>query len=126
MKPHCIDHLVLTVASIDATVVFYKDILGFETLSFGEDRQAVCCGSQKINLHEIGAELLPHAKKPTAGSGDICLIYDGSIEKIVAHLAMHQIETEEGPVVRTGAFGNIKSVYIRDLDGNLIELSVYI
>ena len=126
MNLNSIDHIVLTVASIDVTVAFYKDVLGFEALTFGEGRQAVRCGSQKINLHEAGAEFLPHAKNPTAGSGDICLIYDESIEKIIEHLAVHQVEIEEGPVVRTGAVGSIESVYIRDPDGNLIELSIYI
>lgn len=120
-----LDHFVLTVASIEQTVAFYRDILGFEEITFGAGRKAVRGGSQKINLHQMGAEICPHAKTPTPGSGDICLVYQGSIEQIVRHLKSHRIVIEEGPVRRTGALGPIQSVYIRDPDNNLIELSVY-
>jgi catechol 2,3-dioxygenase-like lactoylglutathione lyase family enzyme len=126
MKLQSIDHLVLTVSSIEATVKFYQKVLGFEELNFGAGRRAVRCGSQKINLHQAGAELHPHAKSPTAGSGDICLIYAGTIEEITAHLAQYQVKIELGPVRRSGAVGAIESVYIRDPDENLIELSIYV
>ena len=125
MKPTGIDHLVPTVASIDATVDFYCEILGFEEVCFGAGRKAVRCGNQKINLHQAGSELVPHAAAPTAGSADICLIYSGSLDEIEAAMRKAGVEIEVGPVGRTGACGAIRSIYVRDPDSNLVELSVY-
>lgn len=125
MKLRGIDHIVLTVASIETSVHFYCDILGFEEVTFGGGRKAVKGGSQKINLHRAGHELLPHADLPTPGSGDLCLAYEGDIDAIAESLRKAGVAIEEGPVDRTGAMGPIRSVYIRDPDQNLIELSVY-
>ena len=90
---------------------------------FGE-RHAVSFGSQKINLHVVGQEFSPRAAQATAGSGDLCFLIDGSLEGAEAHLAAQGIAIEEGPVDRTGATGPIRSLYVRDPDQNLIELSV--
>lgn len=125
MKIRGLDHFVLTVSSVEDTVRFYRDILGFEEITFGGGRKAVKVGSQKINLHQAGSEIAPYAEYPTPGSGDICLVYEGDIDAIITHLTVSGIAIEEGPVNRTGAMGPIRSVYIRDPDANLIELSVY-
>jgi catechol 2,3-dioxygenase-like lactoylglutathione lyase family enzyme len=121
-----IDHLVLTVADIERTIAFYGDVLGMTEVIFGPDRKALMFGLSKINLHERGREFLPRAAKPTTGSADLCLIADDSLEVVVAELSASGIAIEEGPVPRTGARGPIISVYIRDPDGNLIELSNYV
>lgn len=121
-----IDHFVLTVTNIEATCAFYEQALGMEVETFGEGRKALKFGCQKINLHEAGKEFLPHSKTPTAGSGDFCLITDTPIEDVIAHLETCGVEIEEGPVPRTGAKGPIVSVYFRDPDGNLVEVSNYL
>ena len=118
-----LDHLVLTVASIDATCAFYETILGMQTVTFGEGRKALTFGSQKINLHEAGAEFEPKAHAPTKGSADLCFLLSGQLDDMQAHLKEHGVTIEEGPVPRTGATGPITSLYIRDPDANLIELS---
>ena len=118
-----LDHLVLTVADLDATLDFYTRILGMKHTRFGE-RHAVSFGSQKINLHVVGKEFSPRAAHATAGSGDLCFLIDTKLEDTEAHLKSEGIEIEEGPVDRTGATGPIRSLYIRDPDHNLIELSV--
>ena len=119
-----LDHLVLTVADIDATVAFYCDGLGMKLVRFGEGRLALSFGSQKINLHRAGHEFEPKATHPTPGSGDLCLLLDVPLERAEARLAEAGIVIEEGPVDRTGATGPIRSLYLRDPDGNLIEVSV--
>ncbi|WP_420393636.1 VOC family protein [Acuticoccus sp.] len=118
-----IDHLVLTVASIEATSEFYARVLGMDVVRFGEGRTALAFGGQKINLHEAGDEIVPRASHPTPGSGDLCLIVDGPLEDAVARLEREGVAVELGPVERTGATGPIRSVYLRDPDGNLLELS---
>ena len=118
-----LDHLVLTVADLDTTLDFYTRVLGMTHTPFGE-RHAVSFGSQKINLHVVGQEFSPRAAQATAGSGDLCFLIDGSLEGAEAHLAAQGIAIEEGPVDRTGATGPIRSLYVRDPDQNLIELSV--
>ncbi|MFM1654655.1 VOC family protein [Brevibacillus sp. B_LB10_24] len=121
-----LDHLVLTVQDIDKTIHFYTRVLGMEEETFGAGRKALRFGEQKINLHEAGKEFEPKAKQPTPGSADLCFISDGmKAEEILAHLHKHQVPVEEGPVRRTGALGPIQSVYIRDPDQNLIEISHY-
>ncbi len=125
MNPVGLDHLVLTVASVGISVRFYRDVLGLEEITFGNGRKAVRCGSQKINFHQAGAEVVPHAAFPVCGSGDICLVYGGELEKMVARLMRADVVIEHGPVERTGANGPIRSIYVRDPDGNLVELSVY-
>jgi len=119
-----LDHLVLTVADIDATVAFYCDGLGMELVRFGAGRLALGFGSQKINLHPAGHEFEPKAARPTPGSGDLCFLLTGTLEAAQARLAGAGIAVEKGPVARTGATGPIRSLYIRDPDGNLIEISV--
>ena len=121
-----IDHLVLTVDDVARTVAFYVDVLGMTETTFGPDRTALTFGSSKINLHQRGREFEPRAATPTPGSADVCLIVDDSLEVVVAELTAIGIVIEEGPVQRTGARGPITSVYIRDPDGNLIELSNYL
>ena len=119
-----IDHFVLTVASIEATCAFYKRALGFGVEVFGpQQRTALTFGSQKINLHEVGKEFTPCARVATAGSGDFCLLADTPVDRIAAHLRAEGINVEEGPVPKTGATGPITSIYFRDPDGNLVEVS---
>lgn len=125
MKITRLDHLVLTVASIEESCRFYEQVLGMEVIRFGEGRTALKFGKQKINLHETGKEFEPKAAAPTAGSGDLCFIAESSIREITAHLAELDVAIEEGPVKRTGALGKMESVYLRDPDGNLLELSSY-
>jgi len=120
-----LDHLVLTVASIEATAEFYTRVLGMEVVTFGAGRTALAFGTSKINLHEAGKEFEPKARRPTPGSADICLIVEDGITEVMAELAAAGVDTEEGPVPRTGATGPITSCYLRDPDGNLIELSNY-
>ncbi len=121
-----IDHLVLTVASIDRSCDFYARILGMRVETFGGNRKALCFGRQKINLHEAGREFEPKAAKPTPGSGDLCFIALTPIDEAISHLERLGIRIEEGPVERVGALGPIRSVYIRDPDANLIEISCYV
>jgi catechol 2,3-dioxygenase-like lactoylglutathione lyase family enzyme len=120
-----LDHLVLTVASIEATCDFYTRVLGMEVSRFGEGRTALQFGRQKINLHEVGREFTPRAARATAGSGDLCLISTTPSLDVVQHLERCGITIIEGPVEKTGATGPIRSVYFRDPDGNLIEVSEY-
>lgn len=123
IKIESLDHLVLTVSSIEKTCHFYSATLGMEVEKFGEGRTALKFGDQKINLHEAGKEFEPKAAWPTAGSGDICLICQTPIAEVVAHCVKLGINIEDGPVQRTGAAGPIMSIYIRDPDQNLIEIS---
>uniref|UniRef100_A0A8D0GEZ5 Glyoxalase domain-containing protein 5 n=1 Tax=Sphenodon punctatus TaxID=8508 RepID=A0A8D0GEZ5_SPHPU len=120
------DHLVLTVKSIEDTMAFYSGVLGMEIITFKGNRKALCFGSQKFNLHEAGKEFEPKAHKPVPGSIDICLITETPLEQLMEHLKVWEVTIEEGPVTRTGASGPITSIYFRDPDRNLIELSNYI
>jgi catechol 2,3-dioxygenase-like lactoylglutathione lyase family enzyme len=121
-----LDHLVLTVADIDATADFYARVLGMEAVTFGAGRTALAFGRSKINLHRAGHEFEPKAHRPTPGSADLCLIADGPLEQVIEDLAARGVPVEEGPVERTGATGPIRSVYFRDPDLNLIEVSTYL
>ena len=125
MKITHLDHLVLTVASLERTIAFYTRVLGMQEVTFGAGRKALSFGSQKINLHERGKELSPAARHPTPGSADLCLIVSTPLSKVVRELQKLGIPIVEGPVGRTGALGPIESVYLRDPDGNLVELSKY-
>lgn len=121
-----IDHLVLTVADVEATCAFYERVLGMTPVTFGEGRRALRFGRQKINLHQAGRELEPKARVPTPGSGDLCLIAVTPLDEVQAHLEACGIELlEGGPSARSGATGPITSLYFRDPDGNLIEVSRY-
>lgn len=119
-----LDHLVLTVASIERTCAFYQSVLGMEREIFAGGRTALKFGSQKINLHEAGREFEPKAVYPTPGSCDLCFVVD-DVHAAKKRLEEEGIEIIEGLVGRTGAMGAIVSVYCRDPDGNLIELSQY-
>ena len=118
-----LDHLVLTVRDLEATCAFYETVLGMRRESFGQGRTALHFGRQKINLHQAGREFEPKARKPTPGSADLCFLAATPIAEVVAHLEARGVAIEEGPVARTGAEGPITSVYLRDPDGNLIEVS---
>ncbi|WCN39180.1 VOC family protein [Aneurinibacillus uraniidurans] len=122
---HHIDHLVLTVKDLGKTCHFYTHVLGMEEVSFGNGRKALAFGNQKINLHEVGKEFEPKAAQPTSGSADLCFIASWPLTKVINHLQKCRVEIIEGPVKRTGAVGPIESVYIRDPDENLIEISSY-
>ena len=125
MKSTSIDHFVLTVTSIEATCSFYKRTLGMKTIEFQGNRKTLVLGRCKINLHQAGNEYEPKARRPTAGSADICLITDSTAAEINAYLVAQNVEIELGPVPRTGANGPITSFYLRDPDQNLIEVSTY-
>jgi catechol 2,3-dioxygenase-like lactoylglutathione lyase family enzyme len=118
-----IDHFVLTVASIEATCAFYESALGMESIEFGDGRKALSFGGQKINLHQRGAEFSPNARIATPGSADFCLTTSVPVEEVVSHLKAVGVPIEEGPVSRTGARATLMSVYVRDPDGNLVEIS---
>ncbi|MFG3452750.1 VOC family protein [Stutzerimonas stutzeri] len=123
MQIDYLDHLVLTVADIETTVDFYTRVLGMQVVTFGEGRKALAFGNQKINLHQAGHEFEPKAERPTPGSADLCFIVATPLEQVIAYLQAQQVAIIEGPVQRTGATGPIRSVYVRDPDLNLIELS---
>ncbi|GEA67564.1 virulence protein [Acinetobacter pittii] len=123
MKISHLDHLVLTVSNIESTCHFYQTVLEFEVITFKGNRKALKFGNQKINLHQQGNEFEPKALQPTPGSADLCFISDTPISEVVAHLNQLNIQIEEGPIERTGAMHPILSVYIRDPDQNLIEIS---
>ena len=120
-----IDHLVLTVESIKTTIDFYQRVLGMKAITFAGGRQALTFGSQKINLHPAANPYPEKARMPTAGSGDFCLITQTPIEDVVKHLQSQAVEVEVGPVAKSGAMGPLISVYFRDPDGNLVEVSNY-
>lgn len=123
MRVERLDHLVLTVADIDASCAFYQRVLGMQVVTFGQGRKALAFGQQKINLHRHGAEFEPKALRPTPGSADLCLLVSTPLAEVMAHLQRCAVAIEEGPVSRTGATGALLSVYIRDPDRNLIELA---
>lgn len=126
MKIERLDHLVLTVRDLQATCRFYAEVLGMEVVQFAGGRFALQFGSQKINLHEQGKEFEPKASRPVPGSADLCFITEIPVREVMEHLQACSIPIEEGPVPRTGALGRIESVYFRDPDKNLIEVSNYI
>jgi catechol 2,3-dioxygenase-like lactoylglutathione lyase family enzyme len=126
MRVDRLDHLVLTVDDLDRTMAFYAGVLGMTETTFGGGRRALTFGASKINLHLSGHEFEPRARAATPGSADLCLIVEDPIDQVVSELAAAGVAIEEGPVERTGARGSIISVYIRDPDANLIELSNYL
>jgi catechol 2,3-dioxygenase-like lactoylglutathione lyase family enzyme len=120
-----LDHLVLTVRELEATIRFYCDGLGMEARWFGPNRERVALhfGSQKINLHEVGKAFEPKADRPTPGSGDLCFLTDQPVAELKVKLEAAGLTIIEGPVPRTGAVSPILSLYLRDPDGNLIEIA---
>lgn len=123
MQIDSLDHLVLTVADIEASCAFYQRVLGMEVLTFGAGRKALAFGTQKINLHQAGREFEPKAERPTPGSADLCFLTSVPLPQVQQHLAACGVTVTEGPVHRTGAQGPILSLYFRDPDRNLIEVS---
>ncbi|OZG72715.1 VOC family virulence protein [Hahella sp. CCB-MM4] len=121
-----LDHLVLTVKDIENTCDFYSRILGMEVVTFGDNRRALRFGEQKINLHSSQSPLRPHARVPMSGSADLCFISTTPVEDLKLFIEQQGVIIEEGPVPRTGATGAIRSIYFRDPDGNLIEVSNYV
>ncbi len=125
-----LDHLVLTVADMDRTIAFYRDVLGMAAEAFhtadGSTRWALKFGVQKINLHPAAAPFAPMAAVPTAGSADLCFLTATPLDAWQTHLTVCDVPIEEGPIARTGATGPIMSIYLRDPDGNLIELAVLV
>jgi catechol 2,3-dioxygenase-like lactoylglutathione lyase family enzyme len=122
VRVRSLDHLVLTVADIDRTVAFYE-LLGMRRETFGDGRVALRFGDQKLNLHRAGAEFAPHAARPTPGSADLCFLGEDSLDEVAEALARAGVAVELGPVPRTGATTALTSLYVRDPDGNLVELS---
>jgi catechol 2,3-dioxygenase-like lactoylglutathione lyase family enzyme len=123
-----IDHIVLTTRDREGCIRFYRDVLGMELVSFrtpSEERFALKFGSQKINLHEWGKEFTPRAHVAAPGTLDLCFISSIPLESVMARLKEAQVSILEGPVAKTGAAGPIRSVYVRDPDLNLVEISVY-
>src|SRR5512141_1337266 len=127
-----VDHLVLTCRDVAATIRFYTEVLGMREVTFGDGRKALAFGQQKINLHAAGqaaqgvvGSVAAIAARPTPGSADFCLIVEQPLGVVSAHLAACGVPVDEGPVIRTGALGPIESIYVRDPDGNLVELARY-
>ena len=125
MKIENIDHFVLTVKNIETTCEFYSKVLGMEVVIFNQGRVALKFGNHKLNLHEFGKEIEPKAIAPTPGSADFCLITRDSLSSVIEHLRICQVEIIEKLVSRTGAVGEVTSIYIRDPDLNLVEISSY-
>jgi catechol 2,3-dioxygenase-like lactoylglutathione lyase family enzyme len=125
-----IDHLVLTVADIEATARFYERALGFVPETFrgpdGQLRHALKFGRHKINLQDRTTVTPTKAQKPTFGSGDFCVIAAAPLDDVLAHLKTLAIPIEAGPVPRQGALGALRSIYFRDPDGNLVEVAEYV
>lgn len=120
-----IDHFVLTVADVEATCAFYEKVLGMTRETFADNRTALSFGSQKINLHRAEKPYDPHAGNPVPGAGDFCLITETPIPEVKAHLEGCGVDVFLGPTPKTGAMGPITSVYFKDPDGNLVEISTY-
>jgi len=121
-----IDHIVMTVKSIDATCAFYERVLGMQRVTFAGGRYALAFGRQKINLHESGREFEPKAHVAAPGTLDVCLVTTTPLADVIEHLARCDVAIIEGPVSKTGASGPIRSVYFRDPDDNLIKVSNYV
>jgi catechol 2,3-dioxygenase-like lactoylglutathione lyase family enzyme len=124
MKVSCLDHLVLTVENIDATCRFYATVLGLEVVTWSNNRRALVFGSQRINLHQAGQKREPGASRPIPGSADLCFLTTASLKNVMTHLHDCGVEIILGLIRRTGASGEMISVYCRDPDLNLIEVGV--
>jgi len=125
MKIDRIDHVVLTAFDVDRTLDFYTRVMGMEAITFAGGRRGLAFGRQKINLHQAGREYEPKALKPMPGSLDLCFITETPLEQVIARLKENGVVVADGPVQKTGALGPMMSVYFRDPDGNLIEVSNY-
>jgi len=125
MRIDRIDHVVITAFDVERTIDFYTRVLGMEAITFAGGRRALAFGRQKINLHQAGREYEPKALKPVPGSMDLCFITEGSLAEVAEHVKACGVKIAEGPVAKTGALGPMQSIYFRDPDGNLIEVSTY-
>ncbi len=123
MQINQLDHLVLTVQDIQTTCEFYSHVLGMQVVTFAEGRKALQFGEQKINLHQKGKEFEPKAQNPTTGSADLCFLTQMPLEHVIAHLQSCDVPLLLGPVERSGATQPLLSIYFRDPDGNLLEVS---
>lgn len=119
------DHCVLTVADIDATVDFYERVLDMEVVTFGDRRKALKFADSKINLHEVGKEIEPTALRPGPGTEHLCFVVSDPLEQVIDSIKKTETPIESGPIERVGAVGPLLSVYVRDPDQNLIEVSTY-
>jgi catechol 2,3-dioxygenase-like lactoylglutathione lyase family enzyme len=120
-----IDHIVITAHDVERTLDFYQRVLGMEPITFAGGRRGLAFGRQKINLHQAGREYEPKALKPNPGSMDLCFVTETPLDEVIAQLKAQGVAIAEGPVPKTGALGPMTSVYFRDPDGNLIEVSNY-
>lgn len=120
-----IDHIVLTVFDLERTLDFYRRVLGMDAVTFAGGRRGLAFGRQKLNLHQAGREFEPKALKPAPGAIDLCFIASTPLEQVIEHLKAEGVHIIEGPIEKTGATGPMMSVYFRDPDGNLIEVSNY-
>jgi len=123
MKVGKIDHVVLTVADVEGSIEWYHRALGMEPVTFGKGRRALAFGEQKLNLHRAGREFEPKAAHPTPGSSDLCFVTAVPLDMVIAHLRGVGVAIEAGPVSKVGAQRSLRSVYVRDPDGNLIEIA---
>ena len=119
-----IDHIVIATLDLDRCLAFYSEALGMQIERFGEGRIALRFGEQKINVHPPGYTASIRARYPTPGSLDLCFLADCPLEDVIARLKQHNVSIEVGPVIRAGARFAIRSVYVRDPDQNLVEISV--
>ena len=119
-----LDHLVLTCDDVATTVAFYQRIMRFEGVET-DGRWSLRFGQQKINLHQKGREIEPHALRATTGSGDLCFVTQAPLDQWLEHLLIEGVVIVEGPIAQAGALGPMQSVYLRDPDGNLVEISRY-
>ena len=120
-----IDHIVLTVFDIDRTIDFYSRVLGMEPVTFAGGRRGLAFGRQKLNLHQAGREYEPKALRPAPGAIDLCFIAATPLGQVIEALEAEKVAIIQGPVAKTGALGSMQSVYFRDPDGNLVEVSNY-
>jgi len=123
IKIKSMDHLVITASNLRTTVDFYSRVLGMEHVEFGDGLHAMHFGDQKFNIHDASTDVTPKAENIVPGSEDFCLLTETPISEVVDHLQACGVAVEEGPITRSGAAGTLDSVYFRDPDGNLVEVS---
>jgi catechol 2,3-dioxygenase-like lactoylglutathione lyase family enzyme len=120
-----LDHIVITAWDVERTLAFYERVLGMTPVTFAGGRRALAFGRQKINLHQAGREYEPKALKPLPGAIDLCFIATTPLAEVIEHVKACGVAIVEGPVPKTGALGPMQSIYVRDPDGNLVEISNY-
>jgi catechol 2,3-dioxygenase-like lactoylglutathione lyase family enzyme len=120
-----LDHIVITAWDVERTLAFYERVLGMTPVTFAGGRRALAFGRQKINLHQAGREYEPKALKPVPGAIDLCFIATTPLAEVIEHVKACGVTIVEGPVPKTGALGPMQSIYLRDPDGNLVEISNY-